>query len=130
MYLDPLDSSLNQWFPNIILPSHLRAKTRLPSILDDVCDNDTNPQQKAGTRKDYKKKLGIKIARCVKRINNSQFADVTLLLGGASHVMAQIFKIILDLYEQASRGIINKHKSQIYAWNVKAGKMERIAQIL
>jgi hypothetical protein len=73
---------------------------------------------------------GLKIARGVKRINNSQFADDTLLLGGASHVMAQRFKIILDQYEQVSGGLINKHKSQIYAWNVKASTMARIAQIL
>jgi hypothetical protein len=58
---------------------------------------------------------GLKIARGIKRINNSQFADDTLLLGGASHVMAQRFKIILDQYEQVSGGLVNKHKSQIYA---------------
>ena len=55
--------------------------------------------------------LGLKIMRGVKRINNSQFADDTLLLGGASHVMAQRFKTVLDQYEQASGGLINKHKS-------------------
>jgi hypothetical protein len=73
---------------------------------------------------------GLKIARGVKRINNSQFVDNTLLLGGASHVMAQRFKIILDQYEQVSRGLINKHKSQIYALNVNVSTMARIAQIL
>jgi hypothetical protein len=73
---------------------------------------------------------GLKITRGVKRINNSQFVDDTLLLGGASHVMAQRFKTILDQYELASGGLISKHKSQIFAWNVQAGTMARIAQIL
>jgi hypothetical protein len=31
---------------------------------------------------------GLKIARGVRRINNSQFVDGTLLLGGASQTMA------------------------------------------
>jgi hypothetical protein len=65
--------------------------------------------------------------RGVRRINNSQFVDDTLLLGGASQIMAQRFKLVLDQYEQASGGLINKNKSQIYAWNVKVGTMARIA---
>ena len=44
--------------------------------------------------------------------------------------MAQRFKTILDQYEQASEGLINKHKSQIYAWNIQVRIMARIAQIL
>jgi hypothetical protein len=32
--------------------------------------------------------LGLKIARGVRRINNSQFVDDTILLGGASQTMA------------------------------------------
>jgi hypothetical protein len=73
---------------------------------------------------------GLKIARGVRRINNSQFVDDTLLLGGASQTMARRFKLVLDQYEQASGGLINKLKSQIYAWNIKAGTMARIANIL
>jgi hypothetical protein len=73
---------------------------------------------------------GLKIARGVRRINNSQFVDDTLLLGGASQTMARRFKLVLNQYEQASGGLINKLKSQIYAWNVKARTMARIAHIL
>jgi hypothetical protein len=74
--------------------------------------------------------LVLKITRGVKRVNNSQFVDDTLLLGGASQVMAQRFKNILDQYELASGGLISKYKSQIFAWNVQARTMARIAQIL
>jgi hypothetical protein len=73
---------------------------------------------------------GLKIARGVRRINNSQFVDDTLLLGGASQTMANRFKLVLDQYGEASGGTINKHKSQIYAWNIKASILARIANIL
>jgi len=56
----------------------------------------------------------LKIMRGVRRINNSQFADDTLFLGGSFQIMAQIFKLVLDQYEQASGGLINKNKNQIY----------------
>jgi hypothetical protein len=75
-------------------------------------------------------KQWILIARGVRRINHSQFADDTLLLGGASQIMASRFKLVLDQYGEASRGIINKNKSQIYAWNIKASTLSRIASLL
>jgi hypothetical protein len=56
----------------------------------------------------------LKISRGVRRLNNSQFVYDTLLLGGASQMMARRFKLVLDQYETNSRGLINKHKSQIY----------------
>ena len=74
--------------------------------------------------------LGMTIARGVRRINNSQFFDDTLLLGGASKTMANIFKMVLDQYREATGGTINKHKSQIYAWNIKASILARIAIFL
>jgi hypothetical protein len=52
------------------------------------------------------------------------------LLGGASKTMANIFKLVLYQYEEASGGTINNHKSQIYAWNIKASILARIANIL
>jgi hypothetical protein len=73
---------------------------------------------------------GLKITRGARRINNSQFVDDTLLLGGASQTMATIFKMVLDQYREATGGTINKHKSQIYAWNIKASILARITNIL
>jgi hypothetical protein len=60
---------------------------------------------------------GIKIARGVKRINHSQFVDDTLLIGGASIVMAKRFKTALENFTQASGALINSAKSNVYAWN-------------
>jgi len=45
---------------------------------------------------------GLRIARRVKRINHSQFVDDTLLLGGASKIMARRFKLVLDQFIQIS----------------------------
>jgi hypothetical protein len=73
---------------------------------------------------------GLKIVKGIRRINNSQFVDDTPLLGGASQTIARRFKLVLDQYEQASRGLINKLKNQIYIWNIKAGSMARIASVL
>jgi hypothetical protein len=55
---------------------------------------------------------------------------IPCLLGGASQIMASRFKLVLDQYGEASRGIINKNKSQIYAWNIKANTLARIASLL
>jgi hypothetical protein len=45
-------------------------------------------------------------------------------------MMARRFKLVLDQYEIASGGLINKHKIQIYAWNTKESTMVRIENIL
>jgi hypothetical protein len=44
----------------------------------------------------------IKIIRGAKRINHSQFFDDTLLLGGASTIIATRFKEALDTFKRAS----------------------------
>jgi hypothetical protein len=44
--------------------------------------------------------------------------------------MASRFKLVLDQYGEALGGVINKHKSHIYAWHTKASIMVRIANIL
>jgi len=50
----------------------------------------------------------IKITLRDKRINHSQFADDTLLLGGASTIIARRFKVILDEFMTALGGGENK----------------------
>ena len=60
---------------------------------------------------------GLSIVRNIKTINHSQFADDTLLLGGASKVIVGRFKKVLDSYLSLSRGFINKRKSKINGWN-------------
>ena len=61
--------------------------------------------------------LGLHMVRGVKDINHAQFADDTLLLGGASPNIARRFKHDLDLYQEASGSKINYNKSQFYGWN-------------
>jgi hypothetical protein len=73
---------------------------------------------------------GICIARGVKRINHSQFMDDTMLPSGASKVMEQRIKEVLDNFILVFGGRINNHKSQIYVWNTKAHYLIGIAQIL
>lgn len=73
---------------------------------------------------------GIKFAHGTKNINHSQFADDTLLMGGASTIIARRFKRILDQFMECSGGKISQDKSCIYGWNVSAHKIQSIANIL
>jgi hypothetical protein len=66
----------------------------------------------------------------VNRINNSQFLDDTLLMGGDSKIIARIFKFILDQYSFISGGLINKIKRKINAWNVSTNTLMGITHIL
>jgi hypothetical protein len=56
--------------------------------------------------------------------------DDTLLLGGASKIMANQFKLVLDQYGEVSGGVINKNKSQIYTWNIKARALYENSQFV
>ena len=61
---------------------------------------------------------GIRMARGTKDINHAQFADDTILLGGASQIIARRFQSEITRYCLASGSKINLRKSQIYGWNV------------
>jgi len=58
---------------------------------------------------------GIKIVRGLKSLNHSQFLDDTLLLGGASSIIATRFKVVMGSFLEATRGRINKYMSKIYS---------------
>jgi hypothetical protein len=73
---------------------------------------------------------GIKIAQGVKCINHSQFFDDTILLSGASKIMARRINQVLDTFLSVSGGLLNKAKCQIYVWNVSANSRVGITQIL
>jgi exonuclease III len=73
---------------------------------------------------------GLRIAQGVKDINHAQFADDTLLLGGASPIIAKKFKEELDAYAAASGSEINQTKSNIYGWNITPNEMLRITRVL
>eukprot|EP00253_Pinus_taeda_P010145 PITA_10145 len=72
---------------------------------------------------------GIKFENGVKNINHSQFADDTLLIGGASTTIARRFKTLLDQFMEYSGGAVNFHKSCIYSWNISNHTAHSIASI-
>ena len=71
---------------------------------------------------------GIKMARGIKDINHAQFTDDTILLGGASNIIAQQFKTELNRYCLASGSQVNLRKSQIYGWNINPREMSDISR--
>jgi ribonuclease HI/exonuclease III len=83
--------------------------------------------ENAQTSKDL---MGLHITPGVKDINHAQFADDTLLLGGASPIIAGKFKEELDAYAKASGSEINLVKSNIYGWNITPNEMLRITRVL
>lgn len=52
----------------------------------------------------------IVYTRGVKSINHSQFLDDILLFCGASTIISRRFKIVLDNFPDATRGLINSKK--------------------
>eukprot|EP00253_Pinus_taeda_P004529 PITA_04529 len=72
---------------------------------------------------------GIKIEQGAKNINHSQFADDTLLIGGASTTIARRFKKLLDQFMEYSGGKVNQAKSCIYGWNTANHTIHSIASI-
>eukprot|EP00253_Pinus_taeda_P001985 PITA_01985 len=73
---------------------------------------------------------GLRMVHNVKDINHAQFADDTLLLGGASIISARSFKKELDIYKEASGNKINYLKSTIYGWNYSVKVLADIARLL
>ena len=68
--------------------------------------------------------------RGTKDINHAQFMDDTILLGGASLIIAHRFKLELTRYCQASGSKINLRKSQIFGWNINPREMLDISWVL
>jgi hypothetical protein len=78
----------------------------------------------------HKNLLGLRIAPGVKDINHAQFADDTLLMGGASMPTARKFKKELDTYTEVSRSVISLTKINIFGWNITPRDMLYISRIL
>ena len=62
-------------------------------------------------------------------MNHSQFANDTLLMGGASKIIAQGFKNALEIFMLFSGELINFKKSCVYGWNVSRQTLHSIAGI-
>ena len=72
----------------------------------------------------------MRIALGVKDINHAQFADDTLLMGGASLQTTRKFKNELAAYTEISGSVISPTKSKIYDWNITPNEMLEIARVL
>ena len=70
------------------------------------------------------------MARGTKDINHAQFADDTILLGGASQIIARRFKAELERYCHAYGSEISFRKSKIYGWNINPREMLDISRTL
>ena len=70
------------------------------------------------------------MANNVRDINHAQFADDTLLLGGASVHSANQFKQELEVYKKVSGSKINFQKSKIFSWNCSVRELREIARML
>jgi len=73
--------------------------------------------------------IRIQFSRGVKSMNHYQFSDDTFFMGGASYILAIIFKFILDQFMEASGGILNNAKNNIYGWNTPTRNLQHIYQI-
>jgi hypothetical protein len=62
-------------------------------------------------------------------VNHSQFADDVLLMSGVSIIIVSIFRLVLDAFLDASRGVVDHRKSQVFGWNTKVQVMNTIARI-
>jgi hypothetical protein len=72
---------------------------------------------------------GIKIVRGMKNLNHSQFVD-TLLMGGASTIIVERLKQVLDFIISASIGKVNHLKIQFFGWNESPHILHSISQNL
>ena len=74
--------------------------------------------------------IGLRIAKGIKTINHSLFVDDTLLMGGASTIIARRFKKIMDALLQVSGGLLNNTKCRICGWNIPPRTIQIISQIM
>ena len=73
---------------------------------------------------------GLKIARGVRAVSDTQFADDAILLGGESTIIAERFKGTLCVFLKAYDDKVNSAKTKIYGWNCPPGTLARIGRTL
>ena len=66
----------------------------------------------------------------MKDANHAQFADDTIMLGGASTTIAKRFKCALSTFLKATDGKVNSTKSKVYGWNCTLKTLVNIARAL
>lgn len=129
MHWLPLDLPLNKWSTLTIFQGSrgLRQGCPLSPFLYILLEDSLSRKLEDERRKGRLSRLLI--ARGVKEINHSQFADDTLLLGAASIIIVNRFQKVLDSFLLASGGKLNSAKCRIYGWNVPGHIKDHIARI-
>eukprot|EP00253_Pinus_taeda_P002897 PITA_02897 len=73
---------------------------------------------------------GIRAMRGTNPINHAQFADDSLLMGGASLKITRAFNDVSQSFCRVSGALVNRRKSAVYGWAVDQQTIFRIAQSL
>lgn len=115
---------------NSFLSSHKRIKAGLSYVSPALCASFETLEQTIGMGTPQWNNIKSSHNQGVKRINCFQSVDATLLLGEASRIITRRFELVLDQFTQIFWGLVNKNKSQIYAWNIDARSIMGLAQIL
>lgn len=69
---------------------------------------------KLGEEKNLRNLPSTKIVWGYKSLDHSQFANDTILLGGASTIIASKFENVLELFTSVLGGMINMKKFKLY----------------
>eukprot|EP00253_Pinus_taeda_P023602 PITA_23602 len=107
-----------------------RKEQGVPSLPSAFCHSSISSQFPPRKKMQDQDLMGLRIARCVKNINHTLFADDTLLLGAASLSTASKFKAVLEEFSMASGSVINKNKSHIFSWNTLPRLLSDISRCL
>jgi hypothetical protein len=114
---------------NFFDSSHgLRQGFPLSPLLYIIMENSLN--RKLEYERTIRNLPGLQIVWGSKGINHSQFVDDTLLMGGASTIIASRFKQILDSFLDASRSTMNNIECHILGWKTMLQVMHSISRIL
>lgn len=79
---------------------------------------------------DQRSIIGLRPSSSLLIYSHQQFVDDTILMGRSTVTEAKTFKRILNLYESASRQVINRAKSSIFFLNTLDHKQIKLAQII
>lgn len=93
-------------------------------LMADSLSRKPTSEKKAGTSR------GVRLTKGLEPLNHALFADVSLLLGGASIKIAKVYSVILQKCCRISGALISKRKSAIYGCNVDQQEIQRIAYYL
>lgn len=74
--------------------------------------------------------LGLKPSIGTNPLNHSLFVDDSLLLGGASTIIAKAFDTVLRSYCRVQGALVNERKSEVLSWNIDQQDLISISNLL